>query len=125
MFIKITIFVAGLLLGFSIWIYDEVMSYHGPYVKVDVENLSGAVLKRIEIKSGKTVTYTENVEASDTQHFMFYLAGEGGYTVKAIYENGSFIECGSGYIESGYELKDIIYPDHILTQALKNKCFQK
>lgn len=94
-----------------------------PYVKVDVENLSGEVLNRVEIVSANSITYAEHIKQGEIKHFIFYLAGEGSYTINATYANGKVKECAGGYIESGYELKNVIYSDQIKNQF--NQCPQK
>ena len=56
----------------------------------------------------------ENKKIIETQ---FFIQGEGGYQLEATLANGQTVSGGSGYIELGYTVKEVVRSNGITSTA--------
>ncbi|EOR02374.1 MULTISPECIES: hypothetical protein [Acinetobacter] len=88
-----------------------------PLVSMQISNQSGQTISTLKLSVKTTAVQheiffqpIENKKIIETQ---FFIQGEGGYQLEATLANGQIVSGGSGYIESGYTVKEVVRSNEI------------
>ncbi|HEX7987852.1 MAG TPA: hypothetical protein VF616_30360 [Duganella sp.] len=92
-----------------------------PLVYVSIENDSGEDLAKLVLThESASLTSTVTLPAlkrGQSTELIFFVAGEGGYQIEALFPDGRMAKSGAGYVESGSSIKEVIGKPKTVTDA--------
>ena len=110
---KITLIIfVGLCIGIGLSLFRE----NGTYTYITLKNNSNKNIKSVKIidDRNKNNQNIENIKNGESKKVKFHIAGgEAGYTLEVIFEDGTIITGGAGYIEKGYRITETIKSNKI------------
>ncbi|MEB3792078.1 hypothetical protein [Acinetobacter sp. IK40] len=109
----ISFFIGTLTAGINHWFQ--------PLVNMEISNYSGQTISTLKL-SVKTAAvqheiFFQPLENNKTIETQFFIQGEGGYQLEVTLENGQTVTGGSGYIEPGYKVKEMIRSNEISSKV--------
>lgn len=92
-----------------------------PLVRMQISNQSGQTISTLKL-SVKTAAvqheiFFQPLENKKIIETKFFIQGEGGYQLEATLANGQTVSGDSGYIESGYTVKEVVRANGITSPA--------
>lgn len=119
-FKNIFLIISGLAISFTLGAYfvlNIFTSLRNAYAKVTFVDKSDKVVKNIDIITYDSVHIKLNkIEIGDSKIVYIPVYGEGDYKVDIFLTNGDTMFCGA-YIESGYNITEIITDNEILNNT--------
>jgi hypothetical protein len=103
----------GFVLGWAVATVPPMLRPYEPFGVVAVKNASGKEIQSLEIKHPHGSVAINGLSPGQQRTLAFYVPGEGSYTIKAFFPDGTMVSGGVGYIESGYHGTDTIFSDRI------------
>lgn len=92
-----------------------------PLVHMQISNHSGQTISQlklhVETAGVQHEIFFQPLENNKTIETKFFIRGEGGYQLEATLANGQTVSGGSGYIESGYTVKEVVRANGITSPA--------
>ena len=89
-----------------------------PVATMQIENRSGQALRSLEVHyEGGTTRSTATLPTLASEgiiEFRFFVRGEGSYKVNAVLGDGTVLQPGEGYVESGYRVTEVITKSKIV-----------
>ncbi|ENX62271.1 MULTISPECIES: hypothetical protein [Acinetobacter] len=111
--LMISFFAGALTAGFNYWFQ--------PLVHVQISNHSGQMISQLKLHvqtaGVQHEIFFQPLENNKTIETQFFVQGEGGYQLEATLANGQTVSGGSGYIESGYTVKEVVRANGITSTA--------
>ncbi|ENX40814.1 hypothetical protein [Acinetobacter courvalinii] len=109
----ISFFIGTLTAGINHWFQ--------PLVNMEISNYSGQTISTLKL-SVKTAAvqheiFFQPLENNKTIETQFFIQGEGGYQLEVTLENGQTVTGGSGYIEPGYTIKEMVRSNEISSKV--------
>jgi len=96
--------IGALTAGFNYWFQ--------PLVHMQISNHSGQTISQLNLHLETAGVhhdiFFQPLENNKTIETQFFVQGEGGYRLEATLANGQTFSGDSGYIESGYTVKEVI-----------------
>ena len=109
----ISFFIGALTAGINHWFQA--------LVNMEISNYSGQTISTLKL-SVKTAAvqheiFFQPLENNKTIETQFFIQGEGGYQLEVTLENGQTVTGGSGYIEPGYTIKEMVRSNEISSKV--------
>ncbi|MCH7319807.1 hypothetical protein MMP64_17935 [Acinetobacter sp. ANC 5659] len=105
--------IGALTAGFNYWFQ--------PLVHMQISNHSGQMISQLKLHvqtaGVQHEIFFQPLENNKTIETQFFVQGEGGYQLEVTLANGQTVSGGSGYIESGYTVKEVVRSNGITTTA--------
>ena len=86
-----------------------------PNVLVEITNQTGQEVKEIQIEHETGMVLHRGLRDGKIITLPFAAYGEASYQLRAVLANGKVIIGGIGYVESGYETKEVLEPERVVS----------
>jgi hypothetical protein len=84
-------------------------------VLVEVTNHTGQAIKEIRIEHKTGMLLRRGLADGKTITLPFAAYGEASYELHAVLADGKVLKGGIGYVESGYETKEVLEPGRVVS----------
>ncbi|WP_436863458.1 hypothetical protein [Acinetobacter haemolyticus] len=114
--------ILSLIISFGMGALTSGINYwFQPLVTMQISNQSGQTISSLTLYVNTASTQHEisfpPLENNKTIKTRFFVQGESGYKLKATLASGQTISGGSGYLESGYTLKEVVQSNQITSDV--------
>ena len=105
----------GAALALAIVAIVEVLTPSMPHVLVEVMNQTGQQVREINIKYKNGLVTHRGLSVGKAVTLPFAHYGEGSYELQAVLADGKVLNGGIGYVESGYQTKEVLEPERVVS----------